>query len=300
MFDRETLIGVAVFDGRVTGEALVNSELELIFHLLEQVSLAVRNIWLHDQLASNHDLMTGVLREMGSACLVVNRDLKILHANKTGTPVFQQEQPRGGATWNSPTCRKCSAAKFITCSALAPPSPRSVHTRIRARRRLPRHDCSVPTPARGPAASALLIADDLTQSEQLRRLEVETVSLRLIKTMAERLAHEVGNALVPLSTHQQLLAEKISRPGFPRVARHRACRRRQTGHAPRATNALSRAGRRRLQEAFPSSRSSRKPIRRRDHLPAQPALLHCDTNGSSMVITGDRAALKTRAHRSHH
>ncbi|HXE41732.1 MAG TPA: response regulator, partial [Candidatus Baltobacteraceae bacterium] len=32
--DRESIAGVAVFDGRVTGEPLVNSELELIFHLL--------------------------------------------------------------------------------------------------------------------------------------------------------------------------------------------------------------------------------------------------------------------------
>jgi nitrogen fixation/metabolism regulation signal transduction histidine kinase len=32
--------------------------------------------------------------------------------------------------------------------------------------------------------------------------------------MADRLAHEVGNALVPLSTHQQLLAEKFKDPEF--------------------------------------------------------------------------------------
>ena len=36
MLDRETLIGVAVFDGRVTGEPLLNSELQLIFHLLDR------------------------------------------------------------------------------------------------------------------------------------------------------------------------------------------------------------------------------------------------------------------------
>ena len=52
------------------------------------------------------------------------------------------------------------------------------------------------------------MAEDLTQSEQLRRLEVEAANLRLVKTMAERLAHEIGNAMVPISTHQQLLAEK--------------------------------------------------------------------------------------------
>jgi len=39
-------------------------------------------------------------------------------------------------------------------------------------------------------------------------LEIETANLRLIKNMADRLTHEIGNAMVPLSTHQQLLADK--------------------------------------------------------------------------------------------
>ena len=56
--------------------------------------------------------------------------------------------------------------------------------------------------------------DDLTQSEQLRRLEIEAANLRMVKTMADRLAHEIGNAMVPLSTHQQLLAEKYRDPEF--------------------------------------------------------------------------------------
>jgi len=42
----------------------------------------------------------------------------------------------------------------------------------------------------------------------LQRLEIETANLRLIKNMADRLTHEIGNAMVPLSTHQQLLADK--------------------------------------------------------------------------------------------
>src|SRR4029077_12514721 len=63
-------------------------------------------------------------------------------------------------------------------------------------------------------SSALLMVEDLSQSEQLRRLEVEAANLRLVRTMADRLAHEVGNAMVPLSTHQQLLADKYKDPEF--------------------------------------------------------------------------------------
>ena len=44
ILDRDAVIGVAVFDGRITGEPLVNVELEMIFRLLEQVGLGLRNI----------------------------------------------------------------------------------------------------------------------------------------------------------------------------------------------------------------------------------------------------------------
>jgi two-component system sporulation sensor kinase A len=60
----------------------------------------------------------------------------------------------------------------------------------------------------GLPGSALMMAEDLSQSEQLRQLGIETANLRLIKSMADRLTHEIGNAMVPLSTHQQLLSDK--------------------------------------------------------------------------------------------
>jgi signal transduction histidine kinase len=63
-------------------------------------------------------------------------------------------------------------------------------------------------------ASALLMVEDLTQSEQLQKLEIEAANLRLVNTIADRLTHEIGNALVPLSTHQQLLKERYRDPEF--------------------------------------------------------------------------------------
>src|SRR5207249_16666 len=108
-------------DGRLTGDPLTNPELELVFHLLEALGLAIRNIWLHDQLASNHEMMVNVLHELSNGCIVIGRDLAILHANKIARRYFS----RPG-----------------------------------------------------------------------------------------RLGHEVGNALVPISTHQQLLAKKYDDPEF--------------------------------------------------------------------------------------
>ena len=123
ILDRETLIGVAVFDGRVTGEPLVNAELELIFHLLEQAGLAIRNIWLHDQLASNGEIMAGVLRELSSGCVVVSRDLKILHANKMARK-YLAKGGRGRGDLEFPELPQELAAKVYqvlrTGTAIAP------------------------------------------------------------------------------------------------------------------------------------------------------------------------------------
>lgn len=293
MFDRETLIGVAILDGRVTGEPLVNTELELIFHLLEQVSLAIRNIWLHDQLQSNNEMMTGVLRELGSACVVVSRDLKILHANKTARKFFGKTS-RDATDLEFTDVPQMLASKVyhvLTTGTAVPPfkfTPANEKNAVYHVTIVPfqRHTGTQP-------ASALLIADDLTQSEQLRRLEVETSNLRLVKTMADRLAHEVGNAMVPLSTHQQLLAEKYRDAEF-RASLDTALAD-GVKRVTRLVNQMRFLARDAVasQDAFPIAPLIEEAYQEaRKHQPAKTAQLKCDTSGKPIVVTGDRAALK--------
>lgn len=214
ILDRDTLVGIAVFDGRITGEPLVNHELEVIFHLLEELALAIKNIWLHDQLAANHEMMADIFRQLNSACVVVGRDLAILHANKTARGYFGKPGTRGAGLEFSDLPAALGAKVFQvlkTGTAIAPfryhpeDSPDSIYS-----------VSVVPFQKQGAVlpASALMMAEDLTQSEQLQKLEVEAANLRLVTTMADRLAHEIGNALVPLSTHQQLLKERYKDPEF--------------------------------------------------------------------------------------
>ena len=290
---REGIVGVAVFDGRVTGEPLVNVELELIFHLLEQVGLALRNIWLHDQLAGNHEMMADVLRELSSACIVVGRDLKVLHANKAARRHFGQKHKRSGELDFSDLPQALGAKIYQvlkTGAAMGPfrhepdNSPGTVY------------NVTVVPFKQGNAAapiSVLLTADDLTQAEQLRRLEVEAANLRLIKSMSDRLAHEIGNALVPLATHQQLLAEKYRdrefresldqalADGVKRVTRLINQMRflAREGHIEQETFGVQKL----IEEAYQEARK---------HQSAEAGKLQFDNTGKSVVITGDRAALK--------
>lgn len=290
---REGIIGVAVFDGRVTGELLVNVELELIFHLLEQVGLALRNIWLHDQLAGNHNMLADVLRELSSACVVVGRDLKVLHANKAARRHFGRKNQRTGEIEFSdlPQILGAKIYQVLKTGAALDPfrfEPENSPGTVYSVSILPFQQGNSKVPI-----SALLTADDLTQGEQLRKLEVEAANLRLVKAMADRLAHEIGNALVPLSTHQQLLAEKFEDKEFreslgdamadsvKRVTRlvnqmRFLAREDAVSLEAFSVDAL-------IEEAYQEARK---------HQPTEKAQLKYDLGGKPLIITGDRAALK--------
>jgi signal transduction histidine kinase/CheY-like chemotaxis protein len=290
---RDGIVGVAVFDGRVTGEPLVNAELELIFHLLEQVGLALRNIWLHDQLAGNHEMMADVLRELSSACIVVGRDLKVLHANKAARRHFAPKHTPGGEFEFSDLPQVLGAKIYQvlkTGAAMGPyryepaNSPGTIYSVTvvpfqRANSALP--------------VSALLTADDLTQAEQLRRLEVEAANLRLIKSMSDRLAHEIGNALVPLATHQQLFAEKYRDREFREsLDQALADGVKRVNRLLNQMRFLAREGHVQ-QETFPVSKLIEDAYQEaRKHQSAEAAPLQFDDSSKSVVITGDRAALK--------
>ncbi len=290
---RDTLVGVVVFDGRVTGEQLVNSELELIFRLLEQVGLALRNISLHDQLSGNHELLSGVLRELSSACVVVGRDLKILHANKAARRHFGRKNERTGG-FDFTDLPHALGAKIYqvlkTGAALEPfrfepeNSPDTVYSISIAPFR---HENSA------APSSILLTADDLSQSEQLNRLQIETANLRLVRNMADRLAHEIGNAMVPLSTHQQLLAEQFDDREFRKsLDQAMSDGVKRVSRLVSQMRFLARDGQIKT-ETFPAEKlleeAYQEAVRQQ---PMKGAQMKIDNGGQPSVLTGDRSALK--------
>jgi signal transduction histidine kinase len=293
VLDRETVLGVAVFDRRITGEPLVNTELDLIFHLLEQLGLAIKNIWLHDQLAHNHEMMADILRELSSACVVVSRDLAILHANKTARRYFGRADRRAAGFDFShlPPALSTKVYQVLKTGAgmsnfrFEPPDAPGTIFNVSI--------IPFQRQAEGLPASALLTAEDLTQSEQLRRLEIETANLRLIKNMAERFASEVGNAMVPVSTHQQLLAEKFKDAEFR--ASLDASLAESVKRVDRLINQMRYLARDQLlgQESFSLASLLDDAYREAcKYQPAKPSQLKYEAAAKQVVATGDRAALR--------
>lgn len=211
ILDRESLVGVVVLDERLTGEPYTNEELSLVFHLLEGVGLAVRNSWLHDELEANNSMMSRILGQLRSGCVVVGESLSILHVNEAARRLFAAE--RGHFEFShlpqelgSRLFQVLNSGEAFTPFPLTLPTARGRHFQ----------GVITPFPAElSPHRNAvLLVIEDITDGQRAKQLEVEASTLRLITSMAQHLAHEIGNSVVPLSTHQQLIPERITDPEF--------------------------------------------------------------------------------------
>jgi signal transduction histidine kinase/DNA-binding NarL/FixJ family response regulator len=214
ILDRESLVGIAVFDGRLTGEPYTNEELALIFNMLEEVGIAIRNSWQHDQLVANQQMIADILSHLGSGCVVVSSNLGTLHANPSAAKIFLHDNPDKLQLEFSDLPQMLGSMVFTAIKsgvgvppfAFQFPHAPDLHYRVGI---MPFRFHGAQTPS-----AALLIIEDVTEHVRAQRLEIETSNLRLVKSMAEHLAHEIGNSLVPLSTHQQLLKDSIGDPEF--------------------------------------------------------------------------------------
>jgi len=111
--------------------------------------------------------------------------------------------------------------------------------------------------------------------------------------MADRLAHEIGNALVPLSTHQQLLKERYKDPEFRatlEVAMTDGIKR-----ISRLINQMRFLARDSVasMEAFPMSSLIEDAFEEaQKHQPVKTSKLEYKNGAKPIIVTGDRTALK--------
>ncbi len=210
ILDRDTFVGILLLDERITGGTFTDEELLHLYRWLEELGTALRNCWRHEQLSIGHGLIDEIIASLGSGCVVVGTDREIVHTNAAALAILFPEDSRQRTKktflFNDLTQQLGSQIFQViqTGQAVAPfkwtpphlPAAiigvRIVPFRLGADRR---------------ADAALLVLDDITEHERAVQLEVETNKLRLIRQMSWHLAHEIGNALTPISTLQQIVEE---------------------------------------------------------------------------------------------
>jgi signal transduction histidine kinase len=212
--DRERTLGVAVLGDRVTGSDFSDDELELLFLLMEELGLAIKNSWLHHQLSANHKLFSDVLSSMSSGSMVVGRDLSILHANRAMLNFVRGDQeatrPLEFADLDSSLAtpiydvveKGVNPAPFFYTDG---PDDKSIF-RVSI---IPFRNGDHRLPQ-----SVMVVVEDFTQIEAAKRYDIESSKTKLISLIAKRFAHEIRNSLVPLTTHQQLLDQEYANEDF--------------------------------------------------------------------------------------
>ncbi len=293
IFDREGLLGIAIFDHRLSGEPFANEELSLVFHLLEELGLAIRNSRLHDALTGQHAMMTHTLDQLGSAVVVVARDLSILQANQAARQLFIRGGTSARAFTFADLPQSLGSKVFETLRSGSAPEP--------TRGKLPGTGDALfrmvlrPFQPRGESetAAALLLIDNITEADRAQQMEIEAANLRLIRRMAEQLAHEIGNSLVPIATSQQLLAEGKDDPATRKeITGIMGDSVRRVSRLARQMQFLSRDGLRRV-ESVPLAQLIEEAFQEaHTQNPRGSARLQYSSGGQPLALNVERAGLR--------
>lgn len=209
--DRERTLGVAVLGGRLTGGEFTDEELLLVYHLLEELGLAVKNSWLHHQLVASHRLFANVLEGLTVGALVVGPGEKIAYANGAIRRFLRDPAPEKVELTDLPAPIAKQLHEVVQTGAEIAPffhEPAGGAQVFRASI-IPLHNATG-----RPPHTALLLLEDFTGTRAAQRAEIEASNLKLISLIARRFAHEIRNSLVPLTTHAQLFDAEIEDKEF--------------------------------------------------------------------------------------
>jgi signal transduction histidine kinase/DNA-binding NarL/FixJ family response regulator len=293
VLDRESLVGVAMLDERITGEPMSNDELALIFHLLEQLGLAIKNIWWHEQVSARHEMMFDILRNLKTGCVVIGQELNVLHANEMARAFFGRPNRPSEAFDFNDLPQVIGGKVFTVLKTGQPVVDYKYQSRTALGQRFqisitPFRKENSPTPT-----AALLVVEDCTAADKLRQLEIETANLRLVQQMAERLAHEIGNAVVPISTHQQLMRDRAADPDFQ--ASLSAAMEEGVKRVSRLVDQMRFLARDRMSnvESVPVKQLIEEAFREaRSYHPSTTVLLQYESSGEPLTVTCDRQGLQ--------
>ncbi len=216
IMDRERPIGLAVMSGPVTGRDYSEDELELLYLLMEELGMAIRNSRLHYELAQHDQLIDNVMKSMASGAIVIGEGLDILYINDAAKRFLDI-----GAS---------NPEREVDFAELPPELAGPVHRAVEkgelpepfqiaglGRKRI--YQISVfPFTPEGELLllprPTMVIIEDFTKIEAKKESALANTKDELIRLIAERFAHEIRNSLVPLSTHAQLIDQKIEQPKF--------------------------------------------------------------------------------------
>ncbi|MCG3149500.1 MAG: Adaptive-response sensory-kinase SasA [Verrucomicrobiae bacterium] len=213
MFDNDQLLGVLTFSGKITGGAVANDELELVYQLLTQFAQALRNLRLGERLAAHQRLFGEVLANVHSGVVVVDDGERILAINDQARQLL--ELPAARALVGGDLDLIPGRVGDVVFEALRA-GDRVLEREVmlpRVNRPLRVHVTRFVRSDTGHAVAVALL-EDLTQFKLEQARARETQDKEFMMRLAFRLSHELKNSLAAIKSFAQLLPEMYNEKEF--------------------------------------------------------------------------------------
>jgi len=224
MFDNDQLLGALTFSGKITGEALANEELEMVYHLLAQLAQAIRNFHLQAKITGQQRFMSELLAHAQSGVVAVSEDDRLLCVNRRARELLElgDSDQVGKDTRCLPPC--VGDVLFEVLQTGQEIWQREV-VLAGSRRPLSVSATRFATSlGHGLALVAVALVEDLTQTKLQQAQARELADKEFFTRLASRLSHELKNSLVSIKIHAQLLPERFDerefREQFSRIVTH--------------------------------------------------------------------------------
>ncbi|MGE5532405.1 MAG: ATP-binding protein [Bacteroidota bacterium] len=202
----DKLIGLVLIGERVAGDMYDPEELQMLRNLLPQISLAVRNAQLFDEVVRMKEYNENILREMQSGVIAVNGDQQIVTLNPAAEEMLGL---RARSIIGKPLDMLPEKIAARLALALSGHAARSEERLEVANGRGEQIPIAFSTSRwRGSSSSeggAIGVISDLTLVEELEQERRDAEHLSMIRLLSAGMAHELRNPLVAIRTFAELL-----------------------------------------------------------------------------------------------
>lgn len=200
------LLGLIMVGERVSGDMYAPEELQLLRTLLPQVSLAMQNAQLFDEVVRIKEYNENILRQMQSGVIAVNAERQVVTLNPAAEEMLGlSAETTIGQPLDVLPAKIAGRLAQALHGLLTRPEDRLEVINSRGER-LP-VTCSTSHWV-GSALSqegAIAVISDLTLVEELERERRDAEHLNLIRLLSAGMAHELRNPLVAIRTFSELL-----------------------------------------------------------------------------------------------
>jgi PAS domain S-box-containing protein len=206
------LVAVLSIGRPVFGTTYGRHETETLFDLATHLATGIRDIVLHHQLQGEKEFRARILEHMSNGVITIGRDERVSILNRRAEEILG-----------------LSAAEVVHHDLRALPSPLGdmLFEALSTGRSQPRSEIHVARgnlalevatyPVRGDDQAplgAVLVFEDLTAVKRLAEEKRRTEQLQLLTRIVARIADEIKNPLVSISTFMELIQERYDDPDF--------------------------------------------------------------------------------------